>query len=146
MSSVYKSKIGLELLIPIVLVFGTVLVLSIINEPNWVALLILLPVLLFMVHMFLTTNYTIDNEMLIVKCGFFFSKTIPIHEITKISETNNPISSPAISLDRIEIRCGKFDSVIISPKQKVEFINHLKSINPNIELKFKKMQFVKNDI
>lgn len=105
MSSVYKSKIGLELVIPIDLVFGTVLVLSIINEPNWVALLILLPVLLFMVHMF-----------------------------------------PAISLDRIEIRCGKFNSVIISPKQKVEFINHLKSINPNIELKFKKIQLVKNDI
>ena len=55
----------------------------------------------------------------------------------KITETNNALSSPATSLDRLEITYGKFDSVIISPKQKQEFINDITTLNPNVEVKFK---------
>ena len=62
--------------------------------------------------------------------------TVTINSIRKIKETNNPISSPAASLDRIEVFYGK-QSVIISPKQKTEFINHLLSINPRIEVIYK---------
>jgi hypothetical protein len=43
------------------------------------------------------------------------------------------MSSPALSLDRIEIFYNKFDSVIISPKNKADFVAELKSINPAIE-------------
>jgi hypothetical protein len=75
---------------------------------------------------------------LAIKCGFLFNKTINIQTIKKITETNNPISSPATSLDRLEIVYGKFDSVIISPKKKVEFIADIKSLNPNVEVKLKK--------
>jgi len=138
MKTIYKSKIGLELVIPLVLVFGTVLALTISQEPNWIGIVILLPLILFVVHMFMTTNYTIESDKLTIKCGFLFNKTIDIKTIKKITETNNPLSSPATSLDRLEINYGKYDSVIISPKQKSEFINDIKGLNPNVEVKYKK--------
>lgn len=140
MKKIFKSKIGLELVIPLVLIFGTVLAVTISQEPSWIGILILLPVLLFVVHIFMTTEYTIENDKLIIKCGFLYNKIIDIKTIKKIKETSNPLSSPATSLDRLEINYGKFDSIIISPKLKSEFINDIKRVNPNVEIKYKKKQ------
>lgn len=138
MKKVYKSKIGLELVIPLIIVFGAILFLAVTEEPNFVGFGILLLVMIFVIHMFMTTNYTIDGDSLKIKCGFFFNETIDIKTIKKISETNNALSSPATSLDRIEINYGKFDSVIISPKLKKEFIDEIIAINSSVEVKFKK--------
>lgn len=137
MPTTYKSKIGLELLIPIGLVLGGTFLLFLLGEPKWIGLAIILPVIVFTAHLFATTNYTIDGEQLIVKSGFVVNKTIEIYSIKKIIETNNPVSSPATSMDRLEITYGKFDSIVISPKEKLAFIEHLKRINSNIEVKFK---------
>lgn len=128
----------MELVVPLVLIFGTVLVLIINEKPNWIAIAILLPVILFVVHMFLTTKYTIEGDKLVIKCGFLYHKTIDINTIRRIAETNNLLSSPATSLDRLEILYGKFDSVLISPRRKAEFINDIKRINPGIEVKLTK--------
>ncbi len=136
MKKIYNSKIGLELVIPLVLIFGTALAMTIIEKPNLKVIAILLPVILFVVHMFLTTNYTIESDDLIIKCGFLSNKTIDIKTIKKITETNNPLSSPATSLDRLEINYGKFDKILISPKNKTEFIDDIKRLNPNVEVKF----------
>ncbi|SEL81243.1 PH domain-containing protein [Parapedobacter koreensis] len=140
MEKKYKSKIGLELVIPLTLIFGVALFATVINKPNWLVVAILLPVMCFIVHMFLTTCYTIENKVLRIKCGFLYDSQIDVFAIRKIEETNNPLSSPATSLDRLEISYNDYDSVIISPKKKVEFINDLKSINPGIEVKFKKLK------
>lgn len=43
------------------------------------------------------------------------------------------LSSPALSLDRLEVFYNKFDSVIISPQNKEDFIVALQNINPAIE-------------
>lgn len=138
MKKIYKSKIGLELVIPIVLILGTILFLTLIKEPSWIGIVILLPLILLLVHIFLTTNYTIESNELVIKSGFLFNRTIDIKAIKKITETNNPISSPATSLDRLEITYGKPGSIIISPKQKTEFIQHIKRLNPSVEVKLKK--------
>lgn len=140
MKKTYKSKIGLELVIPLVLIFGIVLFFTISDKPSWSGILILLPVILFVVYIFLTTNYAIESDELIIKCGFLINKKIDIKAIKMITETNNPISSPATSLDRLEIKYGNFDSIIISPKQKTDFINDIKRLNPNVEIKYKKKQ------
>lgn len=136
-TKIYKSKIGLELIIPVALVLGIVLILTVISEPHWVGVAILLPVILFISYMFLTTYYTIENDTLKVKCGFYTISRIDIKNISKITETNNPISSPATSLDRLEIRFNKYDNVLISPKDKLDFIHAIKTINPNVEIKLK---------
>ena len=133
----YKSKLGLELIIPLVVVFVAVLVLTSSNEPWWLGFVILSPIMAFILHLFKTTDYTIEGNMLKVRAGFLFNKRIEIASIKKIIETRNPLSAPATSLDRIELLYNTFDNVLISPKLKADFIAHLKAINPNIEVVLK---------
>ncbi|MEM8521853.1 PH domain-containing protein [Flavobacterium sp. PL12] len=133
----YKSKIGLELVIPLTLIFGTTLFLQLIVEQNLLAIAIVVLIIILIVHMFVTTHYTINGDILEIKCGFTFKETVDIKTIKSISETNTILSAPATSIDRIEIQYGKFDSVVISPKQKLEFINDIVAINPAVVVHFK---------
>jgi uncharacterized membrane protein YdbT with pleckstrin-like domain len=129
---VYKSSIsvGLVSFIGIVLFGGLILT---IFTKDWVPILIMLLTCAFVVHLFMTTYYKIDKGNLIVKSGFLINQTIPVSSIRKVAETNNILSSPALSFDRIEIKFNTYDFVIISPKEKEEFIQHLTSLNANIE-------------
>jgi hypothetical protein len=138
MQKIFKSKIGLELVIPLVLVFGTVFFLTIKDNSSWLGLAILLPLVLFIFHLFMNTYYTIDGNYLIVKSGFIINKTIDIKQIKKISETRDPISAPATSLDRLDLAFGTSGHVLLSPKLKKEFIEALVMLNPAIEIKLKK--------
>ena len=133
----YKSKIGLELVIPLTLIFGTTLFLQLIVEQNLLAIAIVVLIIILIVHMFVTTHYSINGDILEIKCGFTFKETVDIKTIKSISETNTILSAPATSIDRIEIQYGKFDSVVISPKQKLEFINDIVAINPAVVVHFK---------
>jgi hypothetical protein len=91
----------------------------------------------FIAHLFITTKYTVHNHTLIVSCSFLYKKVIDIHAIQKVIETNNPLSSAATSLDRLEIKFNKKQSILISPKFKKEFVTHIVAINPTIEVKWK---------
>lgn len=71
-------------------------------------------------------SYSIEGNILKIKCGFLINKSFEISCITKITETNNPISAPTASLDRLVIAFDNYDSVVISPKQKYDFIDQLK--------------------
>ncbi|WP_421797887.1 PH domain-containing protein [Haliscomenobacter sp.] len=133
----YPSKIGLELLLPILFILLSTSALMITSK-SWLGLLIILAVLAFILHLFFNTHYTIEGHLLTVKSGFLYNSTIDIHTISKVSETNNLISSPAISLDRLEIRYGSHNSVIISPKEKQDFLDQLLQINPKISIHYKK--------
>lgn len=135
--NVYKSKMGLELIIPLAFIFGTVLYMSFRDE-KWIALSIILLTISFICHIFVSIKYTIEKENLNIKCGFFINQNIDIKTIYKISETYNPLSSPAGSIDRLEIKYNKFDSVLVSPKDKNGFINDLLLLNSNIEVQYKK--------
>ncbi|MGB5271042.1 MAG: PH domain-containing protein, partial [Eudoraea sp.] len=57
--------------------------------------------------------------------------------ITIVSETNSIISAPAASFDRLEIIYNQHNSILISPRDKTEFIEHIKRINPQIEILYK---------
>ncbi|MBL7875398.1 MAG: PH domain-containing protein [Cyclobacteriaceae bacterium] len=138
MTKVFKSKIGLELVIPLIVIFGSVVFIVVSEKPSWFGVAILSPAIFFTLYLFMTTYYVVNGNELTIRCGFLVNKTIDINSIKKISETNNPLSSPATSLDRLEITYGNFDSIIISPKRKIEFINEITSLNPNVQVKFKK--------
>jgi len=62
------------------------------------------------------TYYVVENDI--------FRWKININDITQIESTHNPLSSPALSLDRIKIyymKNGEIASVMISPKDKEGF-------------------------
>ena len=134
MKKVYKSKIGFELVIPILLV-AIFSFYNIIVEQKISGILILIFVLAFISYIFLSIKYTIIDKNLNIKGGFLVNENIDIAKINKIEKSFNILASPAASLDRIESKYGNGNSILISPKHKSEFISDLKKINPNIEIK-----------
>jgi hypothetical protein len=131
----YPSKKGFVIYVPIIIMIA-VCALSIFNGEYFSALFCTALVLLIVAPMILNTNYTINEDnTLRVKCGFFVNLLIDINQIRKIEFTRSVLSSPALSLDRIEIFYNKFDSVIVSPENKLEFIAQLTGLNPAIEVK-----------
>ncbi len=110
-------------------------IIIIMNPPvSWPGFTVVLGVLLFMVYLCVTTVYIIKGDTLWIKSGFFYNLPIEIISIQKVSETNNPLSSPAMSLDRLEIVYGKKPGILISPVNKEQFIADLKHIHPGIEI------------
>ena len=73
-----------------------------------------------------------EKETLLIKGGIGFTKTLPIKEIRKIEDTNTVLSAPALSIKRIEIHYAKYDSVVISPKNKLDFVADLRKIQPDV--------------
>ncbi|HTE26028.1 PH domain-containing protein [Flavitalea sp.] len=127
----FKSKIGPELAIPVAVLLFAGLMLSSASK-NWIGVLIIFLVMIFVLHVFLTTYYEINGNILKIKCGFLIDKEVNIDDIVSIKETFNPLSAPATSLDRLEIKLRGKDSILVSPKDKREFINELVKIKPGI--------------
>lgn len=132
----FKSKIDLWLILFLVSIFGGIAI-KMAFDGVWGVLIFILFVIVFIIHMFTTTFYIIEGEKLIIKCGFLINISIPVATIKKISDTNNIMSSPALSLDRLEILYNKFDTVMISPKEKTKFIEAIQNINPEVEIRKK---------
>lgn len=129
----YPSKVDIWSISLMVASLGIPLVLSV-WERDWWLLFIMVIATLFVANMFLATYYTIKGENLIIKSGILINKTIKIKDIYKIEKTNSILSSPALSLDRIEIFYGNQNSIIISPKEKSDFITELLKVNENIKV------------
>jgi len=132
----FKSKLGFEFMIPIFGVLTFVLYTLIVTKAL-IGTGIISVLILFILYLFINTEYLISGENLNIKSGFLVNENININSIRKLSETNNTISSPAASIDRIEILYNKFDTILVSPKDKYEFIESLTEINKNIEVKLK---------
>jgi hypothetical protein len=133
----YKSKIGIELILLIGLILGLVSFI-LINHHAWVGLIVIVGVIGFCFYLFISISYSIDDIYLTIKCGFGSKMKIQIDRITKIKETYNPLSSPAASLDRIGIYFSKSGFVLLSPKNKKDFINRLTQLNPRIQVILRK--------
>jgi hypothetical protein len=137
MSKKYTSKVSYGILIIVFVVFFSPLLLNLINDGinmNTVLTgLFLILVFGLITHMFFKTEYTIKENKLNIKCGFFTYKPIAISDIKEITKSNSIMSSPAASYDRIEIKYGKFEELIISPKNKFEFAEYLTKLNPKIK-------------
>ncbi|WP_432670862.1 PH domain-containing protein [Flavobacterium sp. SM2513] len=136
MNKIYKSKIGIELILILAVTFGSIGVV-IVKSGDYESLLLNVIILSAIGYIFWKTEYTISNKNLNVKCSFFYNTDIEIATIRSIKEIYNPMSAPAASIDRLEIRYNNSDSILISPKEKMEFINHLKRINPTIQVDFR---------
>ncbi|XMB85296.1 PH domain-containing protein [Mycoplasmatota bacterium WC44] len=80
------------------------------------------------------TGYRIVDGEIIIYSGPFKSR-VNINEITTIRKTSSIISSPALSLDRIELMNNKKTLIIISPKDKDAFFTSLLFLNSNIKIK-----------
>lgn len=129
----FKSKISILPILFLNVIFGGVLI-KLLYEKVWGVSAFLVLIIIFIGHIFLNTFYSIEGKKLRIKCGFLIDYIVDVQQIKRISETGSLMSSPALSLDRLEILYNKFDTAIISPKDKLGFIETIKKINPEIEV------------
>lgn len=73
-------------------------------------------------------RYGIEDNWLIIRFGVV-RRRIPLSDIREVHPTHNPLSSPALSLDRLAIRIddGYMGMSLISPAQREEFLTLLAS-------------------
>ncbi len=128
----HPSKISYLLYAPVALIILGFLVFAIIKGD-------ILPIIIFSATggliffpIMFNTKYTITGTTLNVKSGLVINIDIDIEKIKKITPNNTVWSAPALSFDRIEIFYNTYDSVVISPQNKKDFIETLKQINPAI--------------
>jgi hypothetical protein len=129
----YKSEIGPELAISLsgLLLIAIILV---IWKGSWGGVVVVTIVAAFILHLFSTACYQIIGDQVRIKSGLLFDKTIPIGSITKIIETRNALSSPALSLNRLLLKYNRFDYILISPEDRPHFIADLLIVSQNIEV------------
>lgn len=82
------------------------------------------------------TGYKIEGKVLKVQCGPFQWK-LNIKEIRTVRKVKSIFSSPALSIDRLEIYYDRYKLIRISPENESEFIDLLLKENPNIQLKYR---------
>jgi hypothetical protein len=71
-------------------------------------------------------KYGVDDTHLLVRFGLCRQR-IPLADVEEVHPTHNPLSSPALSLDRLHVRYGEgiFKSVMISPSDRNGFLDEL---------------------
>ena len=71
-------------------------------------------------------RYGLDDTYLLVRFGIC-RKRIPLADVSDVHPTHNPLSSPALSLDRLHVQFGQgfFKAVMISPADRNRFLDDL---------------------
>lgn len=105
------------------------------HSPVFVMIALLLGLMLA-IHMLLNTWYRITADgYLVAHCSIFPEKRIKIEEITAVERSAMPVSSYALSLDRLIIYQGSHPWLLVSPTDQQEFVRCLRKFNPAIEVR-----------
>ena len=69
----------------------------------------------------ISTFYRVDSVILRVQAGPF-TWAVPLEQIRAVTATQSLTSSPALSRNRLKIEYGHGQSILVSPKHRVAFI------------------------
>ena len=88
---------------------------------------------LLIIDAFVRCKYLFKEDYLYIQSGIFVRVKIPYKNIRSFCESNNALSAPACSIDRIKIfyknkKTGKESFTLVSPKNKRRFMEKLGSI------------------
>lgn len=123
----FRSKVdtwlGVALIGSVALSFTVACVVLLQGMPGgaWLAIAVATTGAVLPLWILVDTQYVIDNRILLVRSGPFRWR-IPLNEIRSIEPTRNPLSSPALSLDRLRIVYGKNRACMVSPSDREGFI------------------------
>lgn len=129
---VYRSKADWWLVLLLGGCVGYMVILTLIpivkgEGIEWILTISTLFVLLLILPLF-AIKYVLYSEHLYISCGIYGKIRIPYHAISNMKATHNPLSSAALSLDRIQIdytENGYHQMVLISPVRKKEFMRKI---------------------
>lgn len=134
MDRVFKSKVGWWYHFAILLIVAGCI--KVFLSTNVWAIVAMLAVAMLALHVLFNTWYKITADgVLIAHCSIFPEKRIPVSEISALERTVLPVSSYALSLDRLIIYKEGKQWLLVSPVNEKDFIRLLRKINPHIELK-----------
>lgn len=124
----FKSKIDrwlLYLLIAVIVFEVVVLGVAATQAGSVVAALSIVAAALLIValigSLLVRTHYTVEGNILRIASGPFSWK-VPVDQIESVKATRNPLSSPALSLDRLQISYAKDRRIMVSPADKAGFL------------------------
>jgi len=124
----FQSKVDSWLIIVFVaaMVLQIAVLVSVIRRDSdpWEVLVLVvatLSVLLLVGSMLRYTYYSVEGGQLRIVCGPFRWR-VSIDDIHSVEPTHNPLSSPALSLDRLRITYGKNRKIMVSPADKAGFL------------------------
>lgn len=133
MKEVYCSKVDWWLAL---LIFGITvgsIVPALMVEYSWPAVGLTAFVVAIEVVVLWGFRYVVEDDRLTVVSCFCIKERYALAGLKEIAATHCLLSSPAASLDRLELSFeGR--SVIISPKRKAEFVAHLQRLNPTVKV------------
>lgn len=69
-------------------------------------------------------RYTLEPDHLLIQAGITYRR-IAYRDITAIAPSNNPLSSPALSLQRVKV-AYKGGFLLVSPRERERFIQELR--------------------
>ena len=91
-------------------------------------------VVLGLLSMLYATYYLISGDRLTAHCGPF-KQSVLLQNIEEVVPSHNPLSSPALSLDRLHVRCrGSVFGLLISPRDKQGFLAELVARAPQLRI------------
>ena len=93
----------------------------------WLPLSIAALIIIIILIVAVPTRYEVTMDRLLIRSGFLRWE-VPLAEIESVTPTSNPISSPAWSLERLEVKwtgAGSPRSVMISPQRADEFLREV---------------------
>ena len=132
MATVYRSKIDAWLLAVLALamavsLFVTFMIFSTGSPVAWLVAAVTAGIGVGLpLWLLLSTRYTLEPRRLVVQSGPFKWR-IAVADITSITPSSNPLSSPALSLDRLRIDYGRSSSLMISPRNKDQFVREIEA-------------------
>ena len=92
-----------------------------------------LVVLLFW-YLYRTTYYVLQETQLVVRCGPI-RVDVPYESLRRASFSGSLMSGYAMSLKRISIEYGTYDTMLISPADRDAFLDALHELAPHAEIR-----------
>ena len=81
----------------------------------------------------LGTHYELAERDLLISSGPFRWR-VPLEQVRAVAPSRSVLSAPALSLDRMRITYGRAGSILISPRNKLQFLEELQRRCPGIEV------------
>ncbi len=89
--------------------------------------------IVFLLWIWFGTGYRIEDEKIQIKNGPFKWR-VKIQDINSISKRKSLLATPALSVERLVLQYGKYNEMLLSPKNEKEFVELLLAKNPQIKL------------
>ena len=114
----------------------------IVTSGHWISFLIIFLIWLSIGSHRFGTGYYLNKEFFVIQIGVFYRRRIFISSIYSIWKSTKLTKVPTGSFRKLQIHFND-DTIIIVPAFEKEFLDHIITLNPDIQIELKDWSFVK---